>query len=127
MRRFPLLAAASTALLLTVGSVGYAQSNQAPQQQTCQQGQKNCVQSGKSNAKASTEKAQTTSAKATTAPKAGGSAKGGAQVQRAKNNSKLKEPAKGQEYRVVNDQVVLADSKTLKIIRVVGPASTLLK
>ncbi|WP_206078512.1 hypothetical protein [Poseidonocella sp. HB161398] len=41
-------------------------------------------------------------------------------------HGQLKAPPKGQEYRVVNDRVVLADSDTLKILAVIGLASALL-
>lgn len=42
-------------------------------------------------------------------------------------NSRFHAPPRGQEYRVVNDHLVLADSRTLQIVAVLGLMNTLLR
>jgi len=59
-------------------------------------------------------------------PRAGDNGKNGRPYQRAKN-SRFKEPPRGQEYRVVNDHLVLVDSRTSKVVSVLGLLDTLLR
>ena len=42
-------------------------------------------------------------------------------------NSRFKTPPKGQEYRVVNERLVLVDKQTMQIVTVVGLLSALVK
>lgn len=53
------------------------------------------------------------------APRVGQSARGGQPFHRA-HNSRFRAPPRGQEYRVVNDHLVLVDSRTLKVVTVLG-------
>lgn len=129
---------------LVAAPMAMAQSPAKPAQAECSAGQKSCAtqsgkaQSGKStgktetkgNAKSATksnDKSQGKSATKTSAkPKVGGSAKGGKAFQQGKN-SRFSNPPKGQEYRVVDDYLVLADKNTLKVISVVGLLASLTK
>ena len=58
-------------------------------------------------------------------PKKGESGRGGQPFQRA-SNSRFQPPPHGQEYRVVNEHLVLVDSQSLKIVAVLGVLSSLL-
>ncbi|WP_045390128.1 hypothetical protein [Falsirhodobacter sp. alg1] len=58
------------------------------------------------------------------APKVGDSGRNGRVYQRAEN-SRFAAPPKGQQYRVVNDNLVLVDEKTLTVVTVLGLLSTL--
>lgn len=85
----------------------FAQNQQGQQQK----GQKHQAQnSGKKSAKA---------------PKVGSSGRDGKPFQRS-SGSRFSAPPKGQEYRVVNDHLVLVNKDTLKIVTVVGLLGTLL-
>ncbi|WP_171060923.1 hypothetical protein [Poseidonocella sp. HB161398] len=142
IRRFPLLAAASTALLLALAPVANAQQ----QKQTCTQGQQGCVQTqggqkAQPQAKPAQAQAQSPSqgksqqhaqaqpqagkSAAKAGPKVGDSARNGKAVPQA-GHPKLKSPPKGQEYRELDGRVVLVDSKTLNVLTIVGLASALL-
>lgn len=59
-----------------------------------------------------------------TAPKVGDSARNGARFN-PPNAAKLERAPNGREYRVINDRVVLVDSSTMKILRVVGALADL--
>ncbi|UFM67444.1 DUF1236 domain-containing protein (plasmid) [Paracoccus sp. MA] len=52
----------------------------------------------------------------------GDSIRDGRPFQRAAN-SRFAAPPRGQEYRVVHDQVVLVDQKTKRIVQILGPAN----
>lgn len=58
------------------------------------------------------------------APKPGASGRDGHPFQRAAN-SRFPAPPKGQQYRVVQDNLVLVDSKTMTIVKVLGLLDTL--
>lgn len=60
------------------------------------------------------------------APRAGESGKHGQRFERA-GSSRFKAPPRGQEYRVINEHLVLVDSNTLKVVTVLGLLNTLLK
>lgn len=57
-------------------------------------------------------------------PKAGASARGGQPFQRAAG-SRISAPPRGQEYRVVNEHLVLVDSRSQNIVTVLGLLSNL--
>ncbi|MFN3525211.1 MAG: hypothetical protein ACK4YU_03905, partial [Paracoccus sp. (in: a-proteobacteria)] len=57
-------------------------------------------------------------------PKAGASARGGQPFQRAAG-SRFSAPPRGQEYRVVNEHLVLVDSRSQNIVTVLGLLSNL--
>lgn len=59
------------------------------------------------------------------APRAGDSSRSGRPFERAAN-SRVSAPPRGQEYRVVDDYLVLSDSDSQKIVNVVGPVSNFL-
>lgn len=61
-----------------------------------------------------------------TAPRPGESGWGGQRFERA-GSSRFKAPPRGQEYRVINEHLVLVDSNTLKVVAVLGLLNTLLK
>lgn len=56
------------------------------------------------------------------APRIGDDAREGQAYLRGKD-SRLAAPPRGQEYRVLRDQIVLVDQKTKRIVNVVGPVS----
>ncbi|WP_112313161.1 hypothetical protein [Pseudogemmobacter bohemicus] len=58
-------------------------------------------------------------------PKKGDSAREGSPFQRAPN-SRFGVPPRGQEYRVVGDHLVLADSQSMRVVAVIGLLSSLL-
>ncbi|MBK1637088.1 hypothetical protein CKO19_15270 [Rhodovulum adriaticum] len=57
-------------------------------------------------------------------PRVGDSAKHAKHFQRAER-SRLPEPPQGREYRVVNDNLVLVDKETMRIVAIVGVLSAL--
>lgn len=119
---FRSLSLISTCLgLLAFAPMTFAQSPSA----VCKAGDIACEQGQKTSSKDKTTLKATASVKAK-APKVGQSAKAGQSYQRS-TNSRLSAPPKGQEYRVVNDEIVLADTKTKKIVKVLGPRATLEK
>lgn len=61
-----------------------------------------------------------------TAPRKGVSARHAGRFDRAQN-SRFKAPPRGQEYRVMNDHLVLVDSRTLQVVTVLGLLNTLLR
>ncbi|WP_172327255.1 hypothetical protein [Mangrovicoccus sp. HB161399] len=135
MARFASLAAAAAVLTLALSPAAFAQS-QGGQQPACKPGEQHCVQpQGQAAGNAAKQQGHKDQAKpqakgqkqgsAHAAPHVGDSAKAGRQVQ-PPAHGQLKAPPKGQEYRVIDDQVVRVDSSTLKILAVVGLASALL-
>lgn len=71
------------------------------------------------------QQAQGNTQKSHAAPKIGASGRQGKPFQRT-SDSRFAAPPKGQDYRVVNDHLVLVNKDTLKIVTVVGLLSTLL-
>lgn len=69
--------------------------------------------------------AQNSGKKSAKAPKVGSNGRDGKPFQRS-SGSRFSAPPKGQEYRVVNDHLVLVNKDTLKIVTVVGLLGTLL-
>ncbi|MAM41109.1 hypothetical protein [uncultured Paracoccus sp.] len=154
MRRLTLLATA-TAILCATMPAAYAR-NAAPTQpaaETCQRDNPDCArqnQKAGKNQKAGQGQKATAPAKsgqspqksgqpaqtqarsdkavktATHAPRAGDNGKAGKPFQRSAN-SRFKAPPKGEEYRVVDDHLVLVDSNTMKIVTVLGLLSALSK
>lgn len=93
--------------------------------QTCPPGTKACVAPTSTQPKAAQTKAAPAQvAKPKQAPKPGASARDGHPFQQAAK-SRFPAPPKGQQYRVVQDNLVLVDSKTMTIVKVLGLLDTL--
>lgn len=127
MRRFLIIASAAAITLASV-PMADAQSRNAAQcprgQERCTvegQGRPNAPAPGQSNAGRKDDRAQENRR----APRAGEHARSGQPFHRAAN-SRFRAPPRGQEYRVVNEHLVLVDSSTLKIVSVLGLLSNLL-
>lgn len=75
--------------------------------------------------KGSNQQGQSASGKSHAAPKIGASGRQGQPFQR-QADSRFAAPPRGQDYRVVNDHLVLVDKNTLKIVTVIGLLSTLM-
>lgn len=133
--RISLVMVALTASLAMIAPASFAQPrNDRP----CAPGQRNCTQpapsghsasrSGPQNPPRATEARrpapQAQRAQHREAPRIGHSARGGQPFQRAPD-SRFNAPPRGQEYRVVNDHLVLVDSRTLKIVSIIGLLSAL--
>ncbi len=123
------LALSPMAMAQTPNKGGAAQSDNcgaigAKGQKTCAQATQKQTQgkSAKSAAK-STDKQKASSQKAN-APKVGASA-GKATSFRQGKSSRFPNPSQGQEYRVMNDHLVLVDKQSSKIVKVLGLLSTL--
>lgn len=138
MRRLTMLATAAAVIFATMPEA-YAQSGtpQKTEVSVCERGKPDCIrQDGKSGAPkpaAAANEAQNPDAptnkpegKIARAPKAGDSGRDGKPFLRG-SDSRFKAPPHGQEYRVVDDRLVLVDSKTLKIVTVLGPENALPK
>ncbi|AMY67367.1 hypothetical protein [Frigidibacter mobilis] len=134
MKRLAIFATAAATMLGSATAI-HAQphSNDAcrPGESRClpQQGQKS--QPGKGSPELGSDRSAAprpgeTPATRVAAPQAGDSGKGGRPYQRARD-SRFREPPRGQEYRVVNDHLVLVDSRTSKVVTVLGLLDTLLK
>lgn len=126
MRRL-ILTTAAVAVTLAMTPAAFAQSHD---RQNCPPNQRTCVQqeAGRPGNAPHSDAGKPGKALETRnkAPRIGDSGRGGQGFQRA-SNSRFKAPPRGQEYRVVNEHLVLVDSRTLKIVTVVGLLSTLLK
>ncbi len=106
---------------------------------SCHDSQRSCAQqaigkstgkgTGKSTGSGPHQKAQggkKTAQAGHPAPRAGEIARNGQRFERAAS-SRFKSPGRGQEYRVVDEHLVLVDSNTLRIVSVLGLLNTLLK
>lgn len=62
--------------------------------------------------------------KARKGPRIGDHARGGKVFQHSKYK-KVKAPPRGQEYRIIDDRVVLVNKDTLRIIAIIGMVSAL--
>ncbi|MDP3339230.1 hypothetical protein [Frigidibacter sp.] len=146
MKRFVILATAAATMFGSV-SVSHAQSrsNDAcrPGESRCeqQQGKRPVQQQGQQQGqrpqaeraspdratnRPAAQKAPEHNQKRIASPRAGDNGKNGRPYQRAKG-SRFKEPPRGQEYRVVNDHLVLVDNRTSKVVSVLGLLDTLLR
>lgn len=122
-----ILAAAAATLTLTAASAGLAQARVTVD---CAPGQRSCVQQEPQQQRANAPRqdaqgATPSTRRDTPAPRIGESGRSGQHFQRAQN-SRFNTAPRGQEYRVVNDHLVLVHSRTLAIVSVVGLLSTLL-
>lgn len=98
---------------------------QARSDSTCRGNERHCTQQITGpNARPATRDPQAQAQRAT--PRAGAIARNGQRFERAAN-SRFKAPGRGQEYRIVDQHLVLVDSNTLKIVSVLGLLNTLLK
>ncbi|MFE3837250.1 hypothetical protein [Pseudogemmobacter sonorensis] len=128
MRRLLMIASAAAITLASVPA-GYAQSQSGfRDRDQCQRGQQSCVLSPEGRGDRGGQGAGQGESRATphSNPRAGDNGRNGQPFQRA-TNSRFKAPPRGQEYRVVNEHLVLIDSDTLKIVTVLGLLNTLLK
>lgn len=126
MRRL-IIATAAVATLLAAAPASFAQSRGGQQ---CPPNQRNCVQQdsprpGNQEQRPRAGRADQAAQPGRPAPRIGENGRGGRQFERA-SSSRFKAPPRGQEYRVVNDHLVLVDSNTLKIVTVLGLLNTLL-
>lgn len=137
MRRLILVATAA-AITLAAAPESFAQSRQAPDPEcrTGQHGQQSdCTPDPRDNRKAQpraeaprgnqqarnepqARPAEPAPSRPNT-PRVGEPARNGQPFMRA-GNSRFKAPPRGQEYRVVNEHLVLVDSQTLRIVTVLG-------
>lgn len=124
--RYLIIATIAAAITLATTPTSFAQSHDKPY---CPPNQRTCVQDDIGRLGPSPQRDGQKHSKATEtrhkAPRIGDNGRGGQVFHRA-HNSRFKVPPRGQEYRVINEHLVLVDSKTLRIITVVGLLSILL-
>lgn len=127
MKKLLLLATALSVGFIAAAPAAIAQG--APARTECAAGQKACAkQLNKSDKSAKAQPAvkQTSkNATKTSGPKVGESGRKGQPFQR-NSSSRFSSPPKGQDYRVVNDHLVLVDKSDQKIVRVIGLLNELL-
>lgn len=128
MRRLLMIASAAAITLASVPA-GYAQSRNSDR---CPRGQDSCVmdrttpaQARRTGSSAERRDGHRQGAHRAT-PRPGENGRGGQRFERA-GSSRFKAPPRGQEYRVINEHLVLVDSNTLKVVTVLGLLNTLLK
>ncbi len=119
-----LMALCAATLGLSAPTISLAQGHGRGQDQ-CQPQDRVCLmnQGGKADHKPAPQK-RAEAHKPAKGPKIGDSGHKG-QPSRQAGNSRFKAPPRGQEYRVVNDRLVLVDKDTLKIVAVLGLLSAL--
>lgn len=128
MRRLIMIASAAAITLATVPA-SHAQTRNATQ---CPRGQQSCALADESRAgpgqreTVPQRKVEDRADANRPSPRPGENARSGRPFQRA-DNSRFNAPPRGQEYRVVNEHLVLVDSDTLKVVTVLGLLNTLLK
>lgn len=125
--RHLIIATAAVAVTLAMAPVAsVAQSRDRPY---CPPDQRTCVQQDTGRPGAAPRHDTRAHGKAVQtrpkAPRIGDTGRGSQAFHRAQA-SRFKAPPRGQEYRVVNDHLVLVDSRTLRIVSVVGLLSALL-
>ena len=121
-----LMALCAATLAVSTSAPGFAQGHGRGQEQ-CQPQDRACLMTrdGKSGHKAAPQKkAEMHKPAPAKGPKIGDSGRKGQPFRQA-GNSRFKAPPHGQEYRVVNDRLVLVDKDTLKIVAVLGLLSAL--
>lgn len=128
--RHLIIATAAVAVTLVMVPASFAQSRDKP---NCPPNQQTCVQDdiGRPGSQPQPQPQHDARKHGKVAetrhkvPRIGDNGRGGQNFHRAQN-SRFKAPPRGQEYRVVNEHLVLVDSKTLRIVTVVGLLSALL-
>lgn len=123
MNRLLAIAAISALNVSLIAPGAWAQGG-ASGTPACLPGSKACSAPVSSAPAKATTKNATKTAQVKLPPKPGASGRDGRPFQQA-SNSRFPTPPKGQQYRVVQDNLVLVDSKTMTIIKVLGLLDTL--